>query len=79
VDGGKFEDSQASMLWRIRSGCIIMLMYLQGFHTCYINNIHLIKTHDMATVDDRMGPMIEGDALDDEFNHGILPLINPLK
>ena len=46
---------------------------------CYINNIHSIKTHDMVIVDDRTGPMIDGDALDDEFNHGILPLINPPK
>jgi len=46
---------------------------------CYINNVCPMQTHDMATVDDRTGPVIGGKALDDEFNHSILPPINPWK
>jgi len=44
-----------------------------------MNNVHLMEIHDMATVDDLTGHIIHGDALDDEFNHCILPPINPRK
>jgi len=46
---------------------------------CYMNNVHPMKAHDMATVDDRTGRVIGGEALDDEFNRRILPPINPRK
>ena len=44
-----------------------------------MNNVHPMKAHDMATVDDRTGRVIGGEALDDEFNRRILPPINPRK
>jgi len=47
--------------------------------TCCMNSIHPMETHDMSTTDDRTGHVIGGDALDDDFNHRILPLINPRK
>ena len=46
---------------------------------CYINRVHPMETHDMATVDDRTGRVIGGEVLDDEFNRRILPPINPRK
>ena len=46
---------------------------------CYMNSVHPMETHDMATVDDITGRVIGGEALDDEFNRRILPPINPRK
>ena len=46
---------------------------------CYMNSIHSMETHHMVTVDDRMGRVIGGEALDDEFNCCILIPINPRK
>jgi len=43
---------------------------------CYINNVHLMETHDMAMVNDRTRRVIGGDVLDDKFNHRILSPIN---
>jgi len=47
--------------------------------TCYMNSVHPMETHDVATVDERTGRVIGGEVLDDEFNHRILPPINPRK
>ena len=46
---------------------------------CYMNNVHPMETHDMATVDERTGRVSGGAALDDNFNRRILPPINPRK
>ena len=45
----------------------------------YMNSVHPMETHDMATVDDRTGRVIGGKALDNEFNRRILAPINPRK
>ena len=47
--------------------------------TCYINSVHPVESHDMATVDERTGRVIGDEALDDEFNRRVLPSINPRK
>ena len=44
---------------------------------CYMNTVHLMETHEMATVDDTTGRVTGGTALDDDFNRRILPPINP--
>ena len=46
---------------------------------CYMNSVHPMKRHDMATVDDRTECVIGSDALDHEFNRCISPPINPPK
>jgi len=46
---------------------------------CYMNNVHPMETHDMATVDETTGRVSYGAALDDDFNMRILPPINPRK
>uniref|UniRef100_A0A7C8YUM5 CCHC-type domain-containing protein n=1 Tax=Opuntia streptacantha TaxID=393608 RepID=A0A7C8YUM5_OPUST len=46
---------------------------------CYMNTVHLMETHDMATVDDTTGRVTGGEGLDDDFNRRILPPINPRK
>ena len=46
---------------------------------CYMNSVHPMETHDIATVDDTTGHVIGGEALDDEFNRCILPPMNPRK
>ncbi|KAJ8423715.1 hypothetical protein Cgig2_002087 [Carnegiea gigantea] len=47
--------------------------------SCYINILHPIETHDMAFVDDRMGCVIGGEALYNDYRQHILPPINPHK
>jgi len=42
-----------------------------------MNNIHLMETHDLATVDNATGLVVGGEALDDGYNRRILPPINP--
>jgi len=46
---------------------------------CYMNTMHPMKTHDMATVVDRIGRVSGGEGLDDDFNRRILLPINPRK
>jgi len=36
--------------------------------TCYMNIVHPMKTHDMASIDDRTGRVIGTEALDDDYN-----------
>ncbi|KAJ8435759.1 LOW QUALITY PROTEIN: hypothetical protein Cgig2_003181 [Carnegiea gigantea] len=43
----------------------------------YMNNIHPMETHDSTTVDNAVGMVVGGEALDDGYNRRILPLINP--
>jgi len=59
---------------------LVNVCYKSSTHTmCYMNSVHPMETHDMATVDDRTGRVVGGKALDDEFNRRILPPINPRK
>ncbi|KAJ8433774.1 hypothetical protein Cgig2_025937 [Carnegiea gigantea] len=44
--------------------------------TIYMNSIHLMETHDSATVDNATGLVVGGEALDDGYNRRILPPIN---
>jgi len=46
-------------------------------NTIYMNNIHPIETHDLATMDNSTGLVVGGEALDDGYNRRILPSINP--
>ena len=46
---------------------------------CYMTTVHPMETHDMATVDDRTGRFVGGEALNDEYNRRILPPTNPQK
>ncbi|KAJ8424261.1 hypothetical protein Cgig2_019206 [Carnegiea gigantea] len=45
--------------------------------TIYMNSIHPMEMHDSATVDNDTGVVIGGEALDDEYNRGILLPLNP--
>ncbi|KAJ8435614.1 hypothetical protein Cgig2_012268 [Carnegiea gigantea] len=45
--------------------------------TIYMNNIHPMETHDLATMDNAIGLVVGGEALDDGYNRRILPPINP--
>jgi len=48
-------------------------------NTYYMNSIHPMETHDIASVDERSRRVVSGEALDDEFNRRILPPTNPRK
>jgi len=54
---------------------------LQGtrVRTYYINSIHPMETHDLASMDDRIGRVGGERALDEDFNKHVLPPINPRK
>ncbi|KAJ8432093.1 hypothetical protein Cgig2_001174 [Carnegiea gigantea] len=45
--------------------------------TIYMNSILPMETHDSATVENAIGLVVGGDALDDGYNRTILPPINP--
>jgi len=47
--------------------------------TCYINIVHPMETHDIASMDDRTDHVVGGDSLDDDYNRCILPPLNPWK
>ena len=44
-----------------------------------MNTIHPMETHDIGSVDDRMGCVVGGKAVDEDFNRCILPPKNPRK
>ena len=55
-------------------------MYKAGAQrTCYVNTIHPMETHDIGYVDDRMGCVVGGKAVDEDFNWRILLPKNPRK
>ena len=58
----------------------VIVCYKSATQTlCYMSTIHPMEPHDMASVDDRMGRVVGGEALDDEYNRRILPPTNPRK
>ena len=47
--------------------------------TYCMNTIHPMETHDIGFIDDQMGSVVGGDALDEDFNRRILLPTNPQK
>jgi len=45
--------------------------------TIYMNSIHPMEMHDSATINNATGLVVGEEALDDRYNRGILPPLNP--
>ena len=55
----------------------VHLIYKSTTHELIYNQlVHLVEKHDMGKVDDKIGVVVSGEELDDEYNRCILPLNN---